>query len=158
MTPAPAPKPTVNFFTSAILLFGGSFGGTHLTATVAPHSQWSGVIGFLMFPAAFMAGMRLWPQTNLLMNQICSFPQRFKRSHQVPAKISRRGIGSFTFVLTSIATSTLSGLILTPPAMQVVVDPGYRILITAGAIYGVICWLLIQLGYLQQADIYPKDS
>ncbi|MEM1255909.1 MAG: hypothetical protein AAGI69_26005 [Cyanobacteria bacterium P01_H01_bin.21] len=158
MSSSPSPRPTVNFFTSALLLFGGSFGGTHLTATVAPYSQWSGVVGFLMFPTAFMAGMRLWPQTNLLMNKIRSLPKRIKRSYQVPTKTSRRGIGSFTFVFTSITTSTLAGLILTPPAMQAIFDPGYRVLITAGALYGVICWVLVQLGYLQQADVYPKDS
>lgn len=41
--------------------------------------------------------------------------------------------------------------------MQAVVEPGYKILMTAGVAYGVICWLLIQLGYLQQANVYPGD-
>ena len=157
MAPSSSPRPTVNFFTSAILLFGGSFGGIHLTSAVAPYSQWSGLVGFLMFPTAFMAGMRLWPQTNELMAKLRSLLNRVKRSRQPRTQGSRRGIGSFTFVLTSVTTSTLSGLILTPPAMQAIFDPGYKILIPAGASYGVICWILIQLGYLQQADIYPKD-
>ena len=158
MPSSPAPRPTVNFFTSALLLFGGSFGGTHLTALVAPYSQWSGIVGFLMFPIAFIAGMRLWPWVDVLIEGVCSLSNRFKRSKKAPSRYSKRMLGSFTFIVTSVTTSILSGLILTPPAMQVVVDPGYKILITAGTIYGAICWLLIQLGYLQHADIYPKDS
>ncbi|MEM8610896.1 MAG: hypothetical protein AAGF93_02680 [Cyanobacteria bacterium P01_H01_bin.105] len=141
-----------------MLLFGGSFGGTHLTALVAPYSQWSGVVGFFMFPVAFIAGMRLWPWADSLIEGIRSLPNRIKRSKRAPTRRGKRVLGSFAFVVTSITTSTLSGLILTPPAMQVVVDPGYKILISAGTAYGVICWLLIQLGYLQQAHIYPNDS
>ena len=141
-----------------MLLFGGSFGGTHLTELVAPYSQWSGIVGFFMFPIAFIAGMRLWPWADSVVDGIRSLLNRIKRSKRTPARQGRRVFGSFAFIVTSITTSTLSGLILTPPAMQVVVDPGYKILISAGTLYGVVCWLLIQLGYLQQANIYPSDS
>lgn len=150
MTSSPAPKTTVNFFTSAILLFGGSFGGTHLTAVVAPYSQLSGLVGFLMFPIAFIAGMQLWPWASLLIENSLSLLTRRKRT---PTSIPKRPLkvaSSLTFILTSIMAAVLSGSILTPPSLQVAVDPGYRTLITAGATYGVICWLLIQLGYLQQ--------
>ncbi|MEO0396051.1 MAG: hypothetical protein AAF243_08715 [Cyanobacteria bacterium P01_A01_bin.137] len=157
MSSSPASKPTVNFFTSAILLFGGSFGGTHLTAMVAPYSQFSGLVGFLMFPIAFLSGMRLWPWVDVLMANVRSFFTRVRRSKKTVPRRSRGIIGSLAFVLTSVLTSILSGLILTPPSMQVVVEPGYRILIPAGMVYGVICWLLIQLGYLQPADAYPGD-
>lgn len=156
MSSSSPPKPTVNFFTSATLLFGGSFGGTHLTAIVAPYSQLSGLVGFLMFPIAFIAGMRLWPWVGLLIENTYLQWNKAKRAKKT-AQRSHRIVSSFTFVLTSIATSLLSGLILTPPAMQAVVEPGYKILMTAGAVYGVICWLLIQLGYLQQAHVYPGD-
>ncbi|EKV03733.1 hypothetical protein Lepto7375DRAFT_6044 [Leptolyngbya sp. PCC 7375] len=155
---SPAPKPTANFFTSALLLFGGSFGGTHLTALVAPYSQWSGVVGFLMFPIAFMTGMQMWPWIDRRVERIRSIPNRVRKIKPIASRRSKGVIGPWSFVITSIATSILSGLILTPPAMQIVVDPGYRVLITAGAIYGIICWILIQLGYLQQANVYPKDS
>ena len=157
MSSSPASKPTVNFFTSAVLLFGGSFGGTHLTAMVAPYSQFSGIVGFLMFPVAFLSGMRLWSWVDVLMAGLRSFVARVRHSKNNVPKRSRGIIGSFAFVLTSVLTSIVSGLILTPPSMQVVVEPGYRILIPAGMLYGVICWLLIQLGYLQQADVYPGD-
>lgn len=157
MSSSPAPRPTANFFTSAILLFGGSFAGTHLTALVAPYSQFSGLVGFLMFPIAFITGMRLWPWVSLLLESTCTLLDKVRRCQKSAHRRSQRVISSFAFVLTSITTSTLSGLILTPPPMQAVVDPGYKILITAGTIYGVICWLLIQLGYLQQANVYPGD-
>lgn len=157
MSSSPTPKPTVNFFTSAILLFGGSFGGTHLTALIAPYSQFSGLVGFLMFPIAFIAGMQLWPWVGIVLDQAQSLLTRVKRSRQGASSRSSNVIGSFAFVLTSIASSLLAGLILTPPAMQAVVDPGYKILMTAGTLYGALCWLLIQLGYLQHADVYPGD-
>ena len=157
MSSSPAPKPTVNFFTSAILLFGGSFGGTHLTALIAPYSQLSGLVGFLMFPIAFIAGMHLWPWVDIVIVRLQSFLTRVKRSRQNASRRSSNIMGSFAFVLTSVASSLLAGLILTPPAMQAVVDPGYKILMTAGTLYGALCWLLIQLGYLQHADVYPGD-
>lgn len=153
MSSSPPRKPTVNFFTSAILLFGGSFGGTHLTAIVAPYSQFNGLVGFLMFPIAFMAGMQLWPWVCSGLDQIRSLLKRAKQSKSSAPQGAQRIISSFTFVLTSIAASGIAGLILTPPSMQVVVDPGYRILIPAGAVYGVLCWVLIQLGYLHHADV-----
>ncbi|MEM9264676.1 MAG: hypothetical protein AAGA46_04055 [Cyanobacteria bacterium P01_F01_bin.13] len=157
MSLSPVPRPTVNFFTSALLLFSGSFGGTHLTALVAPYSQLSGLVGFLMFPVAFIAGMQLWPWTGSLIENCRSIFTRAKKIRKTTPGRFQQVISSFAFVLTSIATSLLAGIILTPPAMQSVVDPGYRILIPAGVIYGVVCWSLIQLGYLQHADIYPKD-
>lgn len=157
MSSSPAPRPTVNFFTSALLLFGGSFGGTHLTALVAPYSQLSGLVGFLMFPIAFISGMQLWPWAGIVLGNIQPLLKRAKHSKKPTSQRSSEVISSFTFVLTSIATSLLAGAILTPPAMQTVVDPGYKILITAGTLYGAICWILIQLGYLQHADVYPGD-
>ncbi|MBE9065786.1 hypothetical protein IQ260_03870 [Leptolyngbya cf. ectocarpi LEGE 11479] len=153
MSSSPPSKPTVNFFTSAILLFCGSFGGTHLTAIVAPYSQFNGLVGFLMFPIAFMAGMRLWPWACSVLSNSRSLLKRAKQSKNSAPRGVQRVISSFTFVLTSIAAAGIAGLILTPPSMQVVVDPGYRILIPAGAVYGVLCWLLIQLGYLHHADV-----
>ncbi|WP_152532123.1 hypothetical protein [Leptolyngbya sp. Heron Island J] len=158
MSSSPTPRPTVNFFTSATLLFGGSFSGTHLTALVAPHSQWSGLVGFFMFPVAFIAGMRLWPWVEVLIESFRSLFTKVRFAPKPGTRRAKRIISSFSFIITSVATSTLSGLILTPPAMQVVVDPGYKILISAGIVYGVICWVLIQLGYLQHADVYPSDS
>ena len=152
MSSSPAPKQTVNFFTSATLLFGGSFGGTHLTAAVAPYSEWSGLVGFLMFPIAFLAGMQLWPRAGSLMNGSRSLLKRAQYSKRQASQGIQRFVSSLIFVLTSIAVSALAGLILTPPSMQVVVDPGYKILIPAGTVYGAICWVLIQLGYLQHAD------
>lgn len=155
MPPSPPLKPTANFFSSATLLFGGSFGGTHLTALVAPYSQLSGLVGFLMFPIAFIASMQLWPWMSSL---IAKAPLLSRQPRQAKTSTTKqRMIGSFTFVLTSVLISIVSGLILTPPAMQVVVDPGYRILIPAGIIYGIICWVFIQLGYLQQTGVFPKD-
>lgn len=154
MPSSPTSRRTVNFFSSAILLFSGSFGGTHLTAMVAPYSQLSGLVGFLMFPIAFVAGMQLWPWASSLAAK-ASLPSQQTRAAKT-STIRQRIIGSLTFVLTSVLISIVSGLILTPPAMQVVVDPGYRILIPAGIIYGVICWIFIQLGYLQQTDAYPR--
>ncbi|MBT9313809.1 hypothetical protein [Leptothoe spongobia] len=157
MSSSPAPKSTVNFFTSAILLFGGSFGGTHLTALVAPYSHLSGLVGFLMFPIAFISGMQLWPWAGMALDNIRTLVRQVKRSKQPKTRRSPEAISSFTFILTSVATSLLAGVILTPPAMQTVVEPGYKILITAGTIYGVICWILIQLGYLRHADVYSGD-
>ncbi|MEA5462759.1 hypothetical protein [Leptothoe sp. PORK10 BA2] len=157
MTFSPVPKPTVNFFTSAILLFIGSFGGTHLTAVVAPYSQFSGLVGFLMFPIAFLTGMRLWLWVDLRIEDCRSFVTKARHSQKKAPGRFRGAISSFAFVLTSVLVSMLSGLILTPPAMQVVVDPGYKMLITGGTIYGIICWALIQLGYLQYGDGYPTD-
>lgn len=150
---SPAPKTTVSFFTSAVLLFGGSFGGTHLTAMVAPYSQLSGLVGFFMFPMAFMASMRLWSWVNAILTSGLPFSQWVKNTNKPIPRFIQRIIGACTFVLTSIIISVLSGLILTPPAMQIAVDPGYNILIPAGTLYGVLCWILIQLGYLQQADV-----
>ena len=149
MPSSPPPKPTVNFFTSAILLFGGSFGGTHLTALAAPYSQWSGLVGFLMFPIAFVAGMQLWPRVSLLIEGCHSL---FRRTQHTPtSKYSRRVTGSFTFILTSLATSAVACLILAPPSIHFELYPGcQKILIIAGAIYGAVCWVLIQLGYLAQ--------
>lgn len=158
MSSSPTPRPTVNFFTTAILLFGGSFGGTHLTALVAPYSQWSGLVGFFMFPIAFIAGMQLWPWIDIAIDRFRSLLNQVNFLKRLATGRTKRVISSFSFIVTSVATSILSGVILTPPAMQIVVDPGYRILITAGVIYGFICWILIQLGYLQRADIYPSDS
>lgn len=152
------PRPTVNFFTSATLLFGGSFSGTHLTALVAPYSQWSGLVGFFMFPFAFITGMRLWLWIEVLVDNLRSFLTQVRLAPKLVTRRAKRVISSFSFIITSVATAILSGLILTPPAMQVVVDPGYKILISAGAVYGAICWVLIQLGYLQHADVYPSDS
>ncbi|MEM9804575.1 MAG: hypothetical protein AAF959_04795 [Cyanobacteria bacterium P01_D01_bin.56] len=155
MPPSPTPRPTANFFSSATLLFGGSFSGTHLTALVAPYSQLSGLVGFLMFPIAFIASMQLWPWVSSLVAK-SPLTSRQARPPKT-SKTKQRIIESFTFVLTSVIISIVSGLILTPPAMQVVVDPGYRILIPAGTIYGIICWVFIQLGYLQQTGIAPRD-
>lgn len=153
----PVPKPTVNFFTSAVLLFIGSFGGTHLTAMVAPYSQFSGLVGFLMFPMAFLTSMRLWPWVDDWLEGVWAFVDRARRSQKMLPGRVRGAISSCTFVFTSVLASILSGLILTPPAMQVMVEPGYKMLMTAGTIYGVICWVLIQLGYLQRGDVYPTD-
>ncbi len=155
MPSSPIPKPTANFFSSATLLFGGSFGGTHLTALVAPYSQLSGLVGFLMFPIAFIASMQLWPWVSSLVAKV-PFLSR-QAQHNKIAMTRHRMIGSFTFVLMSVIISVMSGLILTPPAMQIVVDPGYRILIPAGIIYGIVCWAFIQLGYLQQANVAHRD-
>lgn len=157
MPSSPTPRPTVNFFTSAILLFGGSFGGTHLTALVAPYSQFSGLVGFLMFPVAFIAGMRLWPWVGQQLETVRALLTRARRSKPPTSRRFLSMIGSLAFVLTSITASLLAGIILTPPAMQAVADPGYNILLSAGAVYGAICWILIQLGYLQPADVYPED-
>lgn len=154
---SPLRRRTVNFFSSATLLFGGSFGGTHLTAMVAPYSDWNGLVGFLMFPIAFIASMRLWPRvTDLVEKRLASSKLVQPPKKPIP-KYFHRTIGSLTFVLVSVLISILSGLILTPPAMQIAVDPGYNILIPAGTMYGVICWIFIQLGYLHQVDIYPRD-
>ena len=111
-----------------------------------------------MFPIAFIAGMRLWPWVDIFIESFRSLLNQVKFAQKLATGRTKRVISSFSFIVTSVVTSTVSGLILTPPAMQIVVDPGYRILITAGIIYGVICWVLIQLGYLQRADIYPSDS
>ena len=152
MPSSPAPKHTINFFTSATLLFGGSFGGTHLTAVVAPYSEWSGLVGFLMFPIAFVVGMQLWPRTCAFIGGGRSLLKRAKDSKRTASREIQRFVSSLIFILTSIAVSVLAGLILTPPSMQVVVDPGYKILIPAGTVYGAVCWIFIQLGYLQHAD------
>ncbi len=152
MSSSPVSRPTVNFFTSALLLFSGSFGGTHLTALVAPYSQLSGLVGFLMFPIAFITGMQLWPRAGSLIENCRSALSRARRTQKTKPGHYQQVVSSLIFVLTSIAVSALSGLILTPPSMQSVVDPGYKILIPAGVIYGITCWLLIQLGYLQSAD------
>lgn len=105
-----------------------------------------------MFPIAFIAGMQLWPRAGSLMSGGRSLLERAKYSKRRASLGIQRFISSLIFVLTSIAVSVLAGLILTPPSMQVVVDPGYRILIPAGTVYGGLCWVLIQLGYLQHAD------
>lgn len=149
---SPTSKPTINFFTSAILLFGGSFSGTHLTNMVAPYSQWSGLVGFLMFPIAFMASMQLWSYVSRLVARVAYHSKPGRNIRKTTPLPYHRTLGAITFVLTSIAISILSGPILTPPAMQIAVDPGYKMLIPAGAMYGIICWICIQLGYLQQAD------
>ncbi|NEQ50185.1 MAG: hypothetical protein F6K11_08650 [Leptolyngbya sp. SIO3F4] len=156
MSSSPTPRPTVNFFTSAILLFGGSFSGTHLTALIAPYSQLHGLVGFLMFPIAFIAGMQLWPWVGTAISNT-RLPLIRKNIEQNSSQRSLDIISSFSFVLTSLASSLLAGIILTPPAIQTAVDPSYEILVTAGSLYGILCWVLIQLGYLQQANIYPKD-
>lgn len=124
---------------------------------VAPYSQLSGLVGFLMFPIAFIAGMRLWPRVNILIDNARSLLTRFKHSRSTQARQPSNVISSFAFVLTSVASSLLAGLILTPPSMQSAVDPGYKVLMTAGSLYGALCWILIQLGYLQHADVYPGD-
>ncbi|MEM1239251.1 MAG: hypothetical protein AAGI45_05360 [Cyanobacteria bacterium P01_H01_bin.26] len=149
---SPVPKPTVNFFTSSVLIFGGSFSGIHLTDLVAPYSQWSDPVGFLMFPIAFLTGMQLWPRVGRLI-QSSSRLQPTKH----PKKMTPVSGGAFIFLLTSVAASSLSGLIMTPPSMEAIVDPGYKTLIAAGILYGAICWSLSQLGYLQCDDTYPKD-
>lgn len=136
-----------------MLLFGGSFGGTHLTAFVAAHSELSGLVGFLMFPIAFLAGMRLWPLADVLLEKIRRLLTQTKLTANIIPRYFTRIIGSFSFVVTSVITCIIAGLILTPPAMQIVVDPGYRVLITAGTVYGIICWILTQLGYLRHADV-----
>lgn len=150
---SPLRRRTVNFFSSATLLFGGSFGGTHLTAMVAPYSDWNGLVGFLMFPTAFIASMRLWPFITALWAKHLASSKTIQSSKKAIPKYIQRIIGSLTFVVVSILISILAGLILTPPAMQIAVDPGYNILIPAGTMYGVVCWIFIQLGYLQQIDI-----
>ena len=111
-----------------------------------------------MFPFAFITGMRLWLWIEVLVDNLRSFLTQVRLAPKLVTRRAKRVISSFSFIITSVATAILSGLILTPPAMQVVVDPGYKILISAGAVYGAICWVLIQLGYLQHADVYPSDS
>ncbi len=111
-----------------------------------------------MFPVAFITGMRLWPWVDVRLESVQSLLNQAKHSSKITTKRVKRVIGSFSFVVTSVITSILSGMILTPPAMQIAVDPEYKILITAGAVYGAICWVLIQLGYLQQATLHSKDS
>ena len=149
---SPVPKPTVNFFTSSVLIFGGSFSGIHLTDLVAPYSQWSGPVGLLMFPIAFVTGMQLWSRIGRLIQSFSRLQPTKRQKEMTPVSG-----GAFVFLLTPVAAASLSGLILTPPSMGAVVDPGYKILIAAGILYGAICWLLIQLGYLQYADTYTKE-
>ncbi len=111
-----------------------------------------------MFPVAFVVGMRLWPWVDDLMERTHTLLTQTKLITNLIPSYSSRIIGSCSFVATSVITSCFAGLILTPPAMQIVIDPSYKTFIAAGAAYGAICWLLIQLGYLQQTRIYPKDS
>ncbi|MEM6253964.1 MAG: hypothetical protein AAF821_13680 [Cyanobacteria bacterium P01_D01_bin.156] len=103
-----------------------------------------------MFPLAFIVGMRLWPWVSSL---VAKTPWLFRKAKRAKQSLAGQGvISSCTFVLTSVVVSMVSGLILTPPSMQVAIDPGYKILIPAGIIYGMICWVFIQLGYLKQVD------
>ena len=81
---SPVPKPTVNFFTSSVLIFGGSFSGIHLTDLVAPYSQWSGPVGLLMFPIAFVTGMQLWSRIGRLIQSFSRLQPTKRQKEMTP--------------------------------------------------------------------------
>ena len=150
MTPAPRPA-IVTFPITVGLFFGGGIGGVGLASFVAPDSIIGNFIGLLALPLAFITGMNLWLGFALLTALLHGIRRLLSRDPKsLPPLMGDRGVppGAYSFVLSSLATSAASGLVMAFLATRLGFLATLALYLLVGLSYGVACWLLARTGFL----------
>lgn len=154
MNPRPVQRPaSITIPVMMVLFFGGGGAGLLLARAIAPQSAVGVVAGFLMLPAAFIAGFYTWLGVALVDALV-----RFLRSGRPrvapsaatgpPAHVSAVPPGSMGFLFTSLLISLMVGIVLAFLSSRMASSMALAAVLLAGAGYGVLCWVLARLGYL----------
>jgi len=132
-----------SFVLSGSLFLGGALGGVALTAALAPGSALSMLIGLCTLPFAFLTGMGLWLVMALPSDIKGSFGRQGSGIN--PGAQSPARPGAIALLFTALGSSAIAGLALAFlsgwPAIVF-------LMILAGLVYGVTCWLLARAGWL----------
>lgn len=136
-----------------LLFFGGGAAGLALAKAIAPQSAVGVVAGFLMLPAAFIAGFYTWLGI-ALFDALIKFLRRGRpraapsAATGPPAHALAVPPGSMGFLFTSLLISLMVGLVLAFLSTRMASSMALAAVVVAGAGYGVLCWMLARSGYL----------
>jgi hypothetical protein len=136
-----------------VLFFGGGVAGIALAKAIAPQSAVGVVAGFLMLPAAFIAGFYTWLGI-ALFDALVKFVRRGRpraapsAATGPPAPALAVPPGSLGFLFTSLLISLMVGLVLAFLSTKMASSMALAAVVLAGTGYGMLCWILARSGYL----------
>ncbi|MGQ9898396.1 MAG: hypothetical protein ACUVR8_12685 [Acidobacteriota bacterium] len=140
----------ITFPVMASVFLGGGIIGFGLTVVLTAERSLARLFGLCALPLAFIAGAHLWLSYALLRGLAHLLRRgalpRFAQSDVIPP-------GSEAFVFTSIATSTILGVIVALSPSRLGFLPTLAVFIVLGVGYGIICHLLGRNGFLPVCDI-----
>ena len=138
-----------SFIILLILFFGGGYVGEELALALAPSSGLARLLGFLVLPAAFIAGFFLWAGAAAFV-LITRLAKRAPRPSQRAREIPPGAIGFlWSSVLLCLIVGTLSGLLSKAHGFYLV----FGIYAATGPVYGALCWRLAKSGWLP----FPRE-